>query len=279
MKSTVIPFGLDFRRRRRDESLALFLDFDGTLVPIAPRPEEAWLTSDLRGLLRRLSRRVPVAIISGRSLADIRSRVGVKEIVYVGNHGLEIDGCGLRYRMKDADSWRRSLKILGRQLRENLEILPGIFVEDKGCTLSIHYRLARGAVRRRAARWFLEWLKPFQRRRQIRLGRGKAVWEIHPPIDWDKGRAVTWILGQPRFRRRWPLYIGDDETDQDAFRAIRRIGLGIAVGPPEKKGSAHFAVRGPREVGLFLRRLLSLLSPNPPGSETASPRSRSTGML
>lgn len=259
MKIPVRPTGGAFRRRKIGGLPACFLDFDGTLAPIAPRPEEAGLTSEMRRLLQRLSRRVPLVIISGRSLSDIRSRVGLPGLFYVGNHGLEIAGCGLRYRMENADPWRRTLKSLGDRLRKRLEGLPGIFIEDKGLTLSVHFRLAGRGIRRIAARRLAEGLRPLQRRRQVRIGRGKAVWEIRPPIDWDKGRAVSWLLRQARFRGRWPLYIGDDETDQDAFRAIRKIGIGIAVGPREKKGSAHHVVRSPREVGLFLNRLLGLL--------------------
>jgi trehalose 6-phosphate phosphatase len=274
MEIPIRPIGIASRRKKLGGLPALFLDFDGTLAPIAPRPEEAGLTSDMRLLLRRLSRRVPVVIVSGRSLSDIRTRVGLPGLVYVGNHGLEIAGCGLRYRMENADDWCRLLKILGDRLRERLELLPGIFIEDKGYTLSVHFRLAGGIVRRRAARRFAEWLGPLQRRRQVRVGRGKAVWEIRPPIDWNKGRAVVWILKQPRFRKRWPLYIGDDATDQDAFRSIRKIGLGIAVGPPEKKGAAGYAVRSPREVGLFLNRLLRVLAAGPARSGPGLTRRR-----
>jgi trehalose-phosphatase len=260
MKSSDRPIGIASPQWNADGPPALFLDFDGTLAPIAPRPDQAWLTTEMRRLLSRLSRRLPAAIVSGRSLSDIRFRVGLPGLVYVGNHGLEIEGCGLRYRMENAEDWRRQLRTLGDRLRESLGDLSGIFIEDKGYTLSVHYRLAGRAVRRKAARRFAEQMKPFELRHQVRVSRGMAVWEIRPPIDWDKGRAVAWILGRRRFRGCWPLYIGDDETDQDAFRAIRKIGLGIAVGPPARKGAAHFAVRGPREVGVFLRRLYSLLN-------------------
>ena len=158
--------------------------------------------------------------------------------------------------MEDSVHWRRFLKTVAWQLRNDLSGLPGILFEDKGCTLSVHYRLARGEVRRKAARVFAGRMGPLQRRGRIRITRGKAVWEIRPPVDWDKGRAVTWILRQPQFRGRWPLYIGDDTTDQDAFRAIRRIGFGIAVGHRKKKGFARHSLRGPGEVGSFLKRLL-----------------------
>jgi len=209
-----------------------------------------------RRLIRALARYIPVVIISGRSLLDIKTRVGLKNLVYVGNHGLEIEGAGLRFRMKNAEPWRRRLKILATQLRRDLENLPGIFIEDKGCTLSVHYRLAGGAVRRKATKRFRGRIGPVEGRGRIRITRGKAVWEIRPPLEWDKGRAVKWILGRPQFRKRWPLYIGDDVTDQDAFRAIRRIGLAISVGPWTQKGSAHLVLKDPKEVHQFLRRFL-----------------------
>jgi len=275
MKNSVRPIEGLLRRAKPNGSPALFLDFDGTLAPLAPRPDQAWLKSETRRLLTRISRRVPVAVLSGRSLSDIRFRVGIKGIVYAGNHGLEIDGEGLRYRMEGEEDWRRRLRSLGTRLRDGLKGLPGILIEDKGYTLSVHYRLAGGAVRRRAGRLLAGCLRPLRRRGQVRVGRGKAVWEIRPPIDWDKGSAVAWILRQPEFQGRWPLYIGDDETDQDAFRAIRKIGLGIAVGPPGKKGWARYAVRGPRDVGVFLRRLLTLLPVEAPRSRGTEPRSGS----
>ncbi|HEY4484917.1 MAG TPA: trehalose-phosphatase, partial [Nitrospiria bacterium] len=151
-------------RDERGAAPAIFLDFDGTLAPIAPRPEQAWLPYKTRLLLKSLSRRVPVVIVSGRSLRDIRFRVGLERIIYAGNHGLEIAGCGLRHRIGDAIHWRRFLKAVAEQLRKDLSGLPGILFEDKGSTLSVHYRLTRGAVRRKAARIFSRRAGPLQRR-------------------------------------------------------------------------------------------------------------------
>ncbi len=250
--------GLTLLRRKLKRPVALFLDYDGTLVPIAPRPELAWLSDSTRFLLRSLSKWVPVVFVSGRSLMDLRSRIRLRGMTYVGNHGLEIKGPGFRYQMEDAFHWRRFLKKVACQLQAELDSISGIFLEDKGYTLSVHYRQADTVSERNASRVLYRGLKPIMDLIQIRSG--KSVWEILPPVEWDKGRAVTWILKRPEFQRRWPLYIGDDETDQDAFRSIRSKGIGIAVGSHKKKNAAHFYFSDQLEVDKFLKWLLAQLS-------------------
>jgi trehalose 6-phosphate phosphatase len=240
--------------------MALFLDFDGTLVSIVRSPELAVLDSPGRNLIRGIARKTPLVIVSGRSLRDVRSRVGVGGLTYVGNHGLEISGPGIRRRMKGADEWIRFLRGLAGKLHRDLDGIPGIFVEEKRLTLSVHYRLAGREGRRRALRLFSERIRSHRGGSRIRVSHGKAVWEVRPPVDWNKGSAVRWLLRQPGFRGRWPLYIGDDRTDQDALRAIRGSGIGIAVGGPAERGAAHFVVENPRRVRQFLRWLMERLS-------------------
>jgi trehalose-phosphatase len=260
MKSFPHPAWLKSLQGKMKKPLALFLDYDGTLVPIAPRPQEAHLWKDMRYQLQILCRQIPVTIVSGRSLMDLRCRVGLREINYVGNHGMEIVGTGFRYQMNDASRWCRFLKKVACRLQTKLEGIPGILIEDKGYTLSVHYRLANQAARRNAARVLSGQLGPMIHQRLIQIRRGKSVWELRPPVEWDKGKAVSWILRQPGFKGRWPLYIGDDETDQDAFRAIRDKGIGIAVGPSQKKGEAHFCLAHQVQVGKFLKVISDKLS-------------------
>ena len=245
--------------KRLRKPVALFLDFDGTLASIVPRPDDAWLLPSTRDLLKLLSRRVPVAIVSGRSLRDLRSRIGLKGVTYVGNHGLEVAGQNLRFKMKDAAHWRAFLIKIGRQLDEDLGKIPGILLENKGYTLSVHYRLAGGQARQKARRLFAKRLQPYQVRNLVRLRRGKAVWEVRPPVLWDKGTAVRWVLKQPGFRGRWPLFIGDDETDKDVFRAIWNYGIGIFVGASQENGTAHYRLKDPIKVHGFLKWLLRQL--------------------
>lgn len=240
--------------------VSLFLDYDGTLVPIAPRPQDAHLSPSTRGLLRSLSHRIPVVVISGRALRDIRSRVGLRGVIYVGNHGLEIAGPRFHFCPVNTLEWHRFLKEVSRQLWEELIGITGILIEDKGYTLSVHYRLAGAEARRKTSRRLMSRLKPLEAEGLIRISQGKAVWEIRPPLEWDKGKAVLWLLKRTAFQGRWPLYIGDDQTDQDAFRAIKDRGVGILVGPHQDTGSAHYALKDPHEVYGFLAWLLRQIS-------------------
>jgi trehalose-phosphatase len=246
--------------KKLQKPAALFLDFDGTLVPIARTPDLAELDPQGRKLIRSLSRRLPLVIVSGRSIRDVRSRVGVSGVSYVGNHGLEITGASLKYRMKGADEWIRFLRSLAGKLHRDLDGIPGIMVEEKRLSLSVHYRLAGRDARRKALRLFSDRVKNHRDGRRIRVSHGKAVWEVRPPVRWDKGKAVQWILRQPGFRGRWPIYIGDDRTDQDALRAIRASGVGIAVARPGEKGAAHYRMENPRMVRHFLKWLLGRVS-------------------
>lgn len=253
------------RRQTLRKKPALFLDYDGTLVRIVRRPELATLKPEIRRLLMHLSRCLPMVIVSGRSLPDVHRRVGIKGIGYAGNHGLEISGPGWRYRMEGAARWRRLLRKVARGLLQELSNLPGILLEDKGSTLTVHYRQAGGAVRRQAAAILHRRLHPMEVGGRLRIHTGKAVWEIRPPVRWNKGEAVLWILKRPAFRGCWPIYIGDDRTDQDAFHAVRtKKGLGIMVGPARRRGAAHVHLIDPREVHRFLGWLLDSLGGSSP---------------
>lgn len=249
-------------QKKTKKPFVLFLDFDGTLVPIAPRPELALLDSTTRSLLKSLSPWVPIVLISGRSRKELKSRIRLNNITYVGNHGLEISHRHFKRRMKGETQWKRFLQDLYLRLQQGLRNIPGVWVEDKGITLSIHYRLAKKKEQRKARTILDDSLKRYIDQGRIHLSGGKAVWEVRPPIEWNKGKAVLWILRQKGFQKRWPLYIGDDQTDQDAMRLIRGGGTGIAVGPPEEKGAAHYHLEDPQAVHDFLVWLLSQISPH-----------------
>jgi trehalose-phosphatase len=234
----------------------LCLDYDGTLVPIAARPHLATFDDAGRRLLRALARHIPIAIVSGRSRARLRGLVGVRSLIYVGNHGLEISGPRIRHRPEVPAAWRRDLKRLLKFIEADAP--PGGLVERKGVTASIHYRLVSVANRRR-------WLPRLRSRLaaetatgRFRVVHGKAVLELRPPVDWNKGEAVRWLLARPALRDRTPVYLGDDATDEDAFRAVRMNGVGVLVGRP-RRSAAHYRLTGPADVRALLVRWLQVL--------------------
>lgn len=255
--STILPELL--ARRRRAGRMLVALDFDGTLSPIVERPEDAALLDGLAEPLRRLAGRedTVAAIVSGRGLADVRSRVGLETLYYAGNHGFEIEGPGVERVHPAAAEARPALESCVAALGEALADEPGTEVEDKRWTLSIHYRRAEreGAERRvRAA------VDEHCRRPGLRVTEGKKVFEVRPDIEWDKGWATMFLLDavtrETGVAELPAIFVGDDRTDEDAFDVVRDRGGGIVVGarsPDETRAVAW--VRGPREVGELIEGL------------------------
>lgn len=194
-------------------------------------------------------RRMKVVVLSGRSLASVRSYVGLPSLYYGGNHGLEIRGPGVSFRHPGAASMRPILARLVRLLRMELDSAPGVLVEDKGLTLSVHYRRVspprlprlRGVLRRLRARTSAL---------PVRWSRGHKVCEIVPNVAWDKGAAALYLL--ERLRHPFPVALGDDRTDEDLFAAVRGKGLSVRIG---HRGAtmAEYRLGGQGQVVRFLR--------------------------
>lgn len=234
-------------RVRSAGSVALFLDFDGTLARIRPTPDEVRLGGPVRFTLARLASnaRARVWVISGRKRDDVRNKTGVPGLEYLGLHGWEgrLD-CSLPRKTQDAlDRARRSLT-------RSVEPLSGVWVEDKGSAFAVHYRTADENNSTLACARLNEFLPRLNG--DFRLLKGKRVWEILPSRLGDKGSAVRRELGRHE-RRSLPVYIGDDLTDEDAFAAIPD-GLTIRVGPLALT-RAQFQLRDPGEVRRFLEKL------------------------
>jgi trehalose 6-phosphate phosphatase len=253
-----------FRRLAGADHLLLCLDYDGTLTPIVRDPAGARLAGSTRDLLRRLAaaNSVTVAVISGRSLEDVRRLVGLSGLIYAGNHGLELRGPSLSYLNPVAGRSRRTLRAVGRRLDQELAAVAGAEVEDKVLTLSVHYRRARPPDRERIKKTVFRIAAPYRSRRALRLGEGKMVIEIRPPTSWNKGNAVNLLrreTARSRPGRIFAVYAGDDRTDEDAFRALGDEGVTIKVGPPGPPTLARYRLAGVGEVKQFLRRLFPLL--------------------
>ncbi|MBI3087299.1 MAG: trehalose-phosphatase [Candidatus Omnitrophica bacterium] len=243
--------------------LMLCLDYDGTLVPIAPHPAAATLDEQTRRLLRQLARArgVQVVLISGRSVRDLKRTVGIRGLGYVGNHGLECSASGPRYVHPAAQRSRPRLQRLARNLRSALRPIRGAWVEDKGLTVSLHWRRVPPSAARRFHRVVAERLRPSVAQGEIRVTSGKHVIEIRPPVSWGKGDAIVRLLRHLPARRARPLvlYVGDDRTDEDAFRTVNRLGgLTIAVGKPPRRTAARYRLKDPRDVRAWLETLRRL---------------------
>ncbi len=243
----------------------LLSDYDGTLTPIVGRPEEAILSPEVRKKLDALTQRsdFSVGIISGRALSEIQSMVGLDGIYYAGNHGLEISGPGLRFVSPEAKKAQAKINELARQFAASLGHVKGVIVEDKGLSLSVHYRLVKPDEVKEVEGIFQQITAPAVRQGGIRVTSGKKVWEARPPIDWHKGKAVEAISQEIKALLRvaslLTVYLGDDTTDEDAFRVLRRPqGWSIFVGPEGQSSSADYFLRSTPEVAEFLSRLPGL---------------------
>jgi alpha,alpha-trehalase len=258
----MLPSALDHVQEiagARHCALAVFLDYDGTLSPIVSRPEQAVLSDSMRAVLRALVTKLPVAILSGRDLEDIRQRVGIDAIVYAGSHGFDIAGPhGLR--RQTATEFLPKLDMAEEKLRDALDGIPGALVERKRFSIAAHYRNVNEndvpaltkAVEAVAAR-----------HPELRRIDGKKVYELLPNIDWDKGKAVLWLVQMLGLESRSggirPIYIGDDSTDEDAFRVLelKLHGAGIIVTEHPPQSAARYMLKDSSEVELFLRSLIA----------------------
>ena len=240
-------------------SVLLLLDFDGTLSEIAPRPEDAVLRPGNAKLLAALSRKPgsTVGILSGRSLDDVAHRVGVPGLVYAGNHGLEISGPDLQYLHPAAAASIPAFSEIAGRLVAALADVPGAQVENKTLTLTVHYRRVAPEYRDRVESIVQGVAGPAIADGQLRLSTAKAAIELRPTVDWDKGRALDLVRSRLA-PGAFPIYIGDDATDEDAFAAAQAAGgFGVFVGPAGSATRARYRLDSPAAVSDALAKLAS----------------------
>jgi trehalose-phosphatase len=250
----------DISARLRGCRCAVFLDYDGTLTPIVGNPEDAVLDDDVRRLVASLARRCPVAIVSGRDLADVRERVGLDDVYYAGSHGFEIAGpAGPMYTPGAALETLPDLDEAEAALRAALASIDGALVDRKRFSIAVHYRLVAEEDAAAVERAVDAAIAAHPR---LRKGRGKKVIELQPDVDWHKGAAVRWLLGALHLDAPdvVPLYLGDDVTDHDAFEAIADHGIGIAVHRTDRPEAAAYRLSSPAEVRRFLAGLEATLA-------------------
>ena len=225
--------------------VALFLDFDGTLAPIVPRPGDAAMPEATYRALAKLAAQpnYTIAFVSGRSAADLRQRAAFPNAVYAGNHGLEIEGRGLRFETREDLLLRKTVEAL----RLGLAWSPEAEIEDKVLSASVHFRRVPPADWPR-----IQAVVRAAVPAELNLRGGKMVFELRPSIPWNKGSAVLWIIEKLGLTGACHVYIGDDLTDEDAF-AVLPDGITVHVGPGDTL--AKYRLSGVEEVGQLLERL------------------------
>lgn len=246
--------------------VSLLLDYDGTLTPIAPTPEQATLPASTRSVLRELSHhpRITVAVISGRRLNELRRLVRVRNLIYVGNHGLEIWHDGRQAGVNVPRPFQEAVARIRSQLTSLVAEIPGVLIEDKGLSVSLHYRLVPTRLEMHLKAVFLRDVLPLVRASGLTVLYGKKVIEVRPKLNWTKGHAALWVIKHIRRCSVLPIYIGDDRTDEDAFEALAD-GITIRVGAHEGS-KARYYVRDVKEVVALLRWIAQPSQPDSGGS-------------
>jgi trehalose 6-phosphate phosphatase len=241
---------------------AVFLDYDGVLTPIVDRPEDARISEGMRNTVRALAGRCPVCVVSGRDRQVVQELMGIDDLVVAGSHGFDIWSPSEGTIAHDASSGFDDLIADATdQLRAALGSIPGAVIEPKHASVAVHYRLAEPQDQTRIGAVVDTLLT--ERPEQLKVTPGKKVYELQPKIDWDKGRAVLYLLETLGLDTAdvVPLYLGDDITDEDAFRVLHGLGVGIIVGhaaDPEvadRATAADFVLASTTEVEQFLTTL------------------------
>lgn len=259
----------EWQDRVRKYSLMLFLDYDGTLTPIVEFPDKAKLSARMKQMLEVLltMNEVKLAIVSGRSLEQVKSFVGIPEAVYVGNHGLEVEGPDIKYIHPGAVSGAALIGDIAGRLKSAFKESPGIIIEDKTYTLSVHYRLAKEENLEQNWTRLLKIIFPHLEQSQILLTQGKKVWEIRPAVEWNKAGAMLWLSNKfsasiPK-RSFLSIYIGDDKADEACFAIMGLDGFGVRItGDPLEPTDAEYYLRNTDELYEFLKIVKDLKSKN-----------------
>jgi trehalose 6-phosphate phosphatase len=254
--------GEELQRRLAGRRPAVFLDYDGTLTPIVDRPEDAKISETMREAVRGLARRGPVCVVSGRDRRVVQELMGIDHLIVAGSHGFDIwspDEGTLEHEA--GGGFEELIERVTARVREEAGAIEGSLVEPKKASVALHYRLVPEGDRPRIKAIVDRLLA--EHPDELKVTPGKMVFELQPRLDWDKGKAVLHLLHALALDRDdvVPLYLGDDITDEDAFRALAGTGIGIFVGDPGdpevagRSTSAGFVLDSTEEVERFLDTL------------------------
>lgn len=264
-----LPYALDYMHTLKSKlathSLAIFLDYDGTLTPIVSHPELALLPEEIRQLLSDLSQHTMLTVISGRSKSNLKQLVRLKRIFYAGNHGFSIEApTGIEFIADNIIKFLPLLYSAYQEIYPELASIPGTHIEFKQLSFAIHYRQVDGAYHSKVIDLVTQLVNQHLHLKKIS---GKKVIEVCPNIAWDKGKALHWIQSQLEEQALQPIfiiYLGDDLTDEYAFQVLpTENSMSILVGNHGEKTWASYALPQQSEVEIFLRELTVILKENP----------------
>ncbi len=238
------------------KKIAFFLDYDGTLTPIVSRPELAVISREMQDTIKKLSQKYTTAIVSGRMREDVEKLVGIQGLIYAGSHGFDIKGPQVSMIEPQAEKTIPLISQIIERLKKELSDSEGIIIEEKKFSVAVHYRLAdEKSVP--GIKTLVQ--KIIRENRSLRLMEGKKVFEILPAIDWNKGKAVKWVM--KALGINWKdfsvVYIGDDTTDEDAFRMVSTRGTSILISDKPKVSAADFVLSSPKEVKELFERVIA----------------------
>ncbi|MFA6520056.1 MAG: trehalose-phosphatase [Candidatus Paceibacterota bacterium] len=245
------------KKKLKTSTPVLFLDFDLTLSPLAKNPTKAFLPKETKVLLRKLVKHVPITIVTGRKLTDIQKRVGIKGIPYVGNHGLEHNLNGKYKNSRITTPMRKAIQKIKKELIENVKKYPGIVFEDKKYSIALGYRMVKQKQVLSLKSWFKGMEVKIQKEGLLEVRLDNKTFEVRPKTKINKGTACLQalrILKKKLQKNIVPIYIGDSETDEDAFKSLRRGGITIRVGK-NKTSRAEWYLQNQKEVNPFLNLL------------------------
>lgn len=240
----------------KDKQPVIFLDFDGTLAPIVNNPEDACLSPEMYELMKKLLEQVTCVILTGRDRADIEKRIDLRGMIFAGSHGYEIKGRELDWVFEEGLASVAALDDAQNELETLLAGEQGVTLERKKFAIAVHYR----HVPEEKAQNVVDKVQGVisQYRSCLKPGPGKKVLELKPNCEWNKGKALEWLMNKLNFdlNTHIPVFIGDDLTDEDAFAIVQNHGVGIVVCEDTQRYTrASYSLATPEDVYTFLNQL------------------------
>jgi len=259
-KPMVFSADADVFDRLAEKTPVFFLDYDGTLTPIVQHPEDAVISDEMRDTLSDLAGCFTVAVVTGRDKEDVRDFIRLDNLIYSGSHGYVTSGPeGLYMEHEESEKIIQTMDKVEHDLHDLLDgQAAGVQIDRKRYAIAVHYR---NAEEKDVPFVFEVVEKMLEKYQNLKSGEGKMVVEIKPDIDWHKGKAVLWIyeaLGLAKKPDHIPVFIGDDVTDEDAFKALKGKGLGILVENRGQNTAADYSLKNVFQVRQFFRKIIAL---------------------